>query len=523
MTAATCGWVTMSMRELDRLKVIEAIIEGRLKPAAAAQRLRLTTRQVHRLVLRYREDGPAGLTSRRRGQPSNRQLSPGLENPAISLIRRNYSDFGPTLAQEKLVECHGLKLAKETVRRIMVDAGMWVPRKQRPPKVYQPRNRRACCGELIQIDDGKPLAFYSDKASVFRSNHKAPQGGDGYTQFGRAMYELNIESICANSSQAKGRVERANLTLQDRLVKELRLRGISNMPDANAFAAHFMASYNARFAKPPRSEHDCHRPLHSDEVRSPIAWAPVSRVPHGDGETGHFPHIIERGKPGLIGVLANGRRFVNEAHGYHDYVAALLEATPPGQPARSWLVCDRRFLRRYGLGYVRPAPLPIAAHLRSGYLKRGTSLDQLARSCGIDPSGLAATVAEYNRHAREGRDPEFGRGGTAFNRKQGDPAYPGPNPCVAPIERGPYYAVQVEPGCFGTFAGLKTDAQARVLDGGGQPIPGLYAAGADMASLFAGHYPSGGINLGPALTFGYIAGRHIAGALGYEQEQAQRG
>ncbi len=279
MTAATCGWVTMSMRELDRLKVIEAIIEGRLKPAAAAQRLRLTTRQVHRLVLRYREDGPAGLTSRRRGQPSNRQLSPGLENPAISLIRRNYSDFGPTLAQEKLVECHGLKLAKETVRRIMVDAGMWVPRKQRPPKVYQPRNRRACCGELIQIDDGKPLAFYSDKASVFRSNHKAPQGGDGYTQFGRAMYELNIESICANSSQAKGRVERANLTLQDRLVKELRLRGISNMPDANAFAAHFMASYNARFAKPPRSEHDCHRPLHSDEDLDLIfAWREARRV-----------------------------------------------------------------------------------------------------------------------------------------------------------------------------------------------------------------------------------------------------
>ncbi|HCL3733632.1 TPA: helix-turn-helix domain-containing protein [Pseudomonas aeruginosa] len=279
MTAATCGWVTMSMRELDRLKVIEAIIEGRLKPAAAAQRLRLTTRQAHRLVLRYREDGPAGLTSRRRGQPSNRQLSPGLENPAISLIRRNYSDFGPTLAQEKLVECHGLKLAKETVRRIMVDAGMWVPRKQRPPKVYQPRNRRACCGELIQIDDGKPLAFYSDKASVFRSNHKAPQGGDGYTQFGRAMYELNIESICANSSQAKGRVERANLTLQDRLVKELRLRGISNMPDANAFAAHFMASYNARFAKPPRSEHDCHRPLHSDEDLDLIfAWREARRV-----------------------------------------------------------------------------------------------------------------------------------------------------------------------------------------------------------------------------------------------------
>ena len=113
---------------------------------------------------------------------------------------------------------------------------------------------------------------------MFRSNHKAPQGGDGYTQFGRAMYELNIES-CANSSQAKGRVERANLTLQDRLVKELRLRGISNMADANAFAAHFMASYNARFAKPPRSEHDCHRPLHSDEDLELIfAWREARRV-----------------------------------------------------------------------------------------------------------------------------------------------------------------------------------------------------------------------------------------------------
>lgn len=149
MTAATCGWVTMSMRELDRLKVIEAIIEGRLKPAAAAQRLRLTTRQVHRLVLRYREDGPAGLTSRRRGQPSNRQLSPGLENRAISLIRRNYSDFGPTLAQEKLVECHGLKLAKETVRRIMVDAGMWVPRKQ----IYRPRSISHATYRLLRRTD----------------------------------------------------------------------------------------------------------------------------------------------------------------------------------------------------------------------------------------------------------------------------------------------------------------------------------------------------------------------------------
>ncbi|MFJ2982521.1 MULTISPECIES: FAD-dependent oxidoreductase [unclassified Pseudomonas] len=248
------------------------------------------------------------------------------------------------------------------------------------------------------------------------------------------------------------------------------------------------------------------------DLKSPVAWAPVSKVPHRDGSVGHFPHIIERGKPGIIGVLADGKRFVNEAHGYYDYVAAMLEAVPEGEEACSWLVCDHRFLRRYGLGHARPAPLPLGPHLRSGYLKRGNDLEQLARACGIDTAGLSATVAEFNRHARLGQDPAFGRGSTPFNRKQGDPQHKGPNPCVAPIERGPFYAVKVQPGCFGTFAGLRTDGHARVLDHQGQPIGGLYAAGTDMASVFGGWYPSGGINLGPALTFGYVAGRHIAGA-----------
>ncbi|WP_027897534.1 FAD-dependent oxidoreductase [Zestomonas thermotolerans] len=248
------------------------------------------------------------------------------------------------------------------------------------------------------------------------------------------------------------------------------------------------------------------------DLKSPVAWAPVSKVPYKDGSVGHFPHIIDRGKPGIIGVLANGRRFVNEAHGYYDYVSAMLEAVPEGQEVCSWLICDHRFLRRYGLGYVRPAPLPIRPHLRNGYLKRGRSIEELAAVCGIDPQGLAQTVAEFNRHARQGEDPAFGRGSTPFNRKSGDPLHPGPNPCVAPIEHGPFYAVKVQPGCFGTFAGLKTDGQARVLDAGGRPIPGLYAAGTDMASVMGGWYPSGGINLGPALTFGYVAGRHAAGA-----------
>lgn len=248
----------------------------------------------------------------------------------------------------------------------------------------------------------------------------------------------------------------------------------------------------------------------ADDLRSPVAWAPVSKVPHADGSVGHFPHIIDRGKPGIIGVLQNGKRFVNEAGGYYDYVDAMLKAVPEDQQACSWLICDHRFQRRYGLGFARPAPVPLWPHIRNGYLKRGHSLEALAQACGIDPIGLIATVDEFNQHARRGEDPLFGRGSTAFNRRSGDARHSGPNPCVAPIEHGPFYAVKVQPGCFGTFAGLRTDGHARVLDGTGQPITGLYAAGTDMASPMGGHYPSGGINLGPALTFGYIAGRHAA-------------
>ncbi|MDV7210612.1 FAD-dependent oxidoreductase [Azotobacter beijerinckii] len=251
------------------------------------------------------------------------------------------------------------------------------------------------------------------------------------------------------------------------------------------------------------------------DLVSPVAWAPVSLVRHKDGSTGHFPHIIERGKPGIIGVLANGKRFVNEAHGYYDYTSAMVAAVPPGQEVASWLICDHRFQRRYGLGISRPTPVPVGPWVRNGYLKIGKTLEELARACGIDPAGLAETVAEYNRHARNGEDPAFGRGSTPYNRKQGDATHQ-PNPCVAPIENGPFYAVKVHPGSFGTFAGLKTNAHAQVLDGAGQPIDGLYAAGTDMASIMGGNYPAGGINLGPAVTFGYIAGRHIAGATAYE-------
>jgi len=246
------------------------------------------------------------------------------------------------------------------------------------------------------------------------------------------------------------------------------------------------------------------------ELASAAAWCPVSRVPYPDGSVGHFPHIIERAKPGIIGVLANGKRFVNEADGYYDYVKAMVEHAP-GSEVASWLICSHRFQRRYGLGISRPFPLPIKPHLDSGYLKVGDTLEALAGACGIDPQGLRRTVDDFNRHARLGQDPAFGRGGSAYNRKQGDALHQ-PNPCVAPIEQGPFYAVKVEAGSFGTFAGLKTNEHAQVLDRQGLPIAGLYAAGSDMASIMGGHYPAGGINLGPAATFGYIAARHMAGA-----------
>ncbi|MGO3030366.1 FAD-dependent oxidoreductase [Pseudomonas helleri] len=253
----------------------------------------------------------------------------------------------------------------------------------------------------------------------------------------------------------------------------------------------------------------------NSDLQSTVAWAPVSRVTHSDGSIGHFPHIIERAKPGIIGVLSNGQRFVNEANGYYDYVTAMVEQAPAGEPVASWLICTHDFQRRYGLGISRPFPIPVGPFIQSGYLKSAYTLEGLARVCGIDTKGLQTTVDDYNRHAQTGQDPQFGRGSTPYNRKQGDPLHK-PNPCVAPISKGPFYAVKVEPGCFGTFAGLKTNEHAQVLNADGQAIKGLYAAGTDMASIMGGYYPAGGINLGPALTFGYIAGRHIAGVTQYE-------
>ena len=240
------------------------------------------------------------------------------------------------------------------------------------------------------------------------------------------------------------------------------------------------------------------------------AWVPLSQVPRKDGSKGVFPHFIDRGKPGLIAVTPSGQRFVNEANSYHDFMQGLLSACPPGERVRAYLIVDHKFIRRFGLGFVKPFPLPLGPHIRSGYLKRGDSISELARNIGIDPSNLEATIVEYNRDARNGVDTRFGKGSTAYNKFYGDPSFH-PNPCVAPIEHKPYYAVEVVVGDLGTFAGLKTNSNAQVLDERGVPISGLYACGNDMASLMGGNYPGGGITLGPAITFAYIAARHLAG------------
>lgn len=240
------------------------------------------------------------------------------------------------------------------------------------------------------------------------------------------------------------------------------------------------------------------------------AWAPVSLVPGPDGAVGRFPHLIERAKPGALMVRRNGKRFCNEADSYHDVMQALFAATPPEEPAECWLICDHAFLRHYGLGRVRPRPFPIAPWLRNGYLRRGASVAELAHVCGIDAAAFSETITLYNRDAALGSDSAFGRGDTLYNRVQGDAEH-SPNPCVAPVGPGPFYAVRIVPGSLGTFAGLKTDACARVLGRDGTPVPGLYAVGNDMSSMMAGRYPAGGITLGPAMTFGYVAAHHASG------------
>lgn len=248
----------------------------------------------------------------------------------------------------------------------------------------------------------------------------------------------------------------------------------------------------------------------AEDVAYAAAWVPVSLVPQPDGSTLPFPHFYERGKPGYITVDASGRRFTNESASYHDFVPALVEACRDREETMCWLICDHRAIRRYGMGAIGPAPLPLGPHLRNGYLLSARTWPELAALMGVNAGALQNTIQRVNVNAARGEDPDFGKGTDAYHRFNGDPAHQ-PNPCLAPLERPPFYAMKLIPGDIGTFLGLRVDGRARVLDSSGVPIRNLYAAGNDMTSVMGGAYPGAGITIGPALTFGYIAARHAAG------------
>lgn len=316
--------VSMSKQEFSRLEVLLRVQAGRLRVADACELIGLHRRQVFRLLRALKQHGAASLVSKRRGKPSNHRLPSEVRALALSIVRERYADFGPTLAAEKLAEHHGCRVSRETLRGWMIAAGLWQDRRHRLPAPHQPRRRRDCLGELVQIDGsehawfedrgapctllafvddatsrlmqlrfvpseaafdyfratrayleehGKPVAFYSDKHGIFRVNSTDAAGGAGVTQFARALLALNIDIICANSPQAKGRIERAFGMLQDRMVKELRLAGISSMAAANAWPPGFIAAYNARFGCEPANSKDPHRPLTpADDLDEILAW-----------------------------------------------------------------------------------------------------------------------------------------------------------------------------------------------------------------------------------------------------------
>jgi hypothetical protein len=300
--------LSMTKPEFSRLDVLLRVQSGRLRVEDACGLLGLRRRQVFRLLRGLRQDGATSLLSKRRGQPGNHRLPAEVRTLALSIVRERYADFGPTFAAEKLSEVHGCTVSHETLRGWMIADGLWVDRRHRLASPHQPRRRRDCLGELVQIDGsehawfeargetctllafiddatsrlmqlrfvasesafdyfratrayleahGKPVAFYSDKHNIFRVNAKDVVAGDGITQFGRVLSELNIDIICANSPQAKGRIERVFGTLQDRMVKELRLAEISTVAAANAWLPAFIAGHNARFASRRATPRTC--------------------------------------------------------------------------------------------------------------------------------------------------------------------------------------------------------------------------------------------------------------------------
>lgn len=249
----------------------------------------------------------------------------------------------------------------------------------------------------------------------------------------------------------------------------------------------------------------------SADVLDAGAWMPTSVRPDVAGPAGVWPHLVDRLKPGFIAVNGNAERFGNESAAYSKFVPMMLRGSGDEPLAYAWLIGEERAVSKWGIGRVRPKPLSRRSFLRSGYLTKARTLEELAGKIGLDPRRLTATVDRFNADARAGVDTQFNRGANAYDAYQGDDDHAGPNKCLAPLEKAPFYAVKMFAGEIGTFAGVRTDRFARVVRGDGTPVPGLYAVGNDQLNVFGGAYPGAGATLGPGLTFGYVAGRHAAG------------